>query len=361
MNQTPSSSKSPSASAINGSTVSGSAKSGGGDLVIDRYQKEQEEYARQLARDLGPGPVKLFDTEGVSEIGMNPGSRYIWYDGPEGPVESDYYVSSANVLAFLNRISSDRGEVLNANSPTIEAALPTPIFKGARIAGQVPPVVNNPAFSIRVPSTLLITLDEYEKQGAMSANQRSAVESAIKEMKNIFVIGGTGSGKTTLAQAILYKISQIFPHQRIVTIEDTPELNIHSWNTHQLFTSAARPGSNGFGLDDALMATLRLAPKRIIVGESRGPSILMLMDILLTGHPGGLSTFHAETVPKALNRMLGYCMRASNTEAHRTTIADAAQCLIVLNRLPSGKRVVTEMAFCRGLTDDGRYDLKFIN
>jgi len=351
----------PLATSLNGSSAINSTQSATGDLLIDRDRQEEEEYARQLARDLGPGPVKLFDTEGVSEIGINPGSRHIWYDGPEGPVQTDYYVSAANVRAFLNRISNERGEVLNPDSPTIEAALPTPIFKGARIAGQIPPVVNHPAFSIRVPSTLLITLDEYVEQGAMSPDQRAGIEFAVKEMKNIFVVGGTGSGKTTLAQAIMHRISEVYPNQRIVTIEDTPELNIYSWNTYQLFTSAARPGSKAFVLDDALMTTLVLAPKRIIVGESRGPSILVLMDLLLTGHPGGLSTFHAESVEKALNRMLRYCMRSSNTEAHRSTIADAAQCLVVLNRLPSGKRVVTEMAFCDGLKANGNYALRYIN
>ena len=147
--------------------------------------------------------------------------------------------------------------------------------------------------------------------------------------------------------AILLEVSRLCPDHRIVTIEDTPELQIHSWCWNPLYV---HPTSE-IHYAELLRMALRMSPDRIVVGESRGKSIVQLFDALLSGHPGGISTFHADNVRQAFLRMLNYARRDSDTDSHRYTMGDAIDLMIVLKKVGSMRRI-TEMVRVGGFSDE---------
>ena len=157
-----------------------------------------------------------------------------------------------------------------------------------------------PVFTIRRKASAVFTLDEYERQGIMSAWQRSAIEPAVRRRQNILVVGGTGTGKTTLANAIIDQMAGPRPQHRLVIIEDTSELQCAADNAVSL------RATDTVDMQRLLKATMRLRPDRIIVGEVRGGEALALLKAWNTGHPGGICTVHANS-----------CARAGLT-AHRT-------------------------------------------
>ena len=301
--------------------------------------------ATGLQRDLGPELMALFEDEDITEIGTNPGDDVVWVESRSagGKTPTDVRLPKPFARAFLNRISDHKGATLTHDVPFIEARLPIGIFKGARLAGQIEPIVPGPCFTIRIPPLRPLDLRVYLEQEAMTPTQFDAILKAITDRLNIFVVGGTNSGKTTLAMAILLEVSRLCPNHRIVSIEDTPELQVRSWCWNPLYVHPTQDIDYGA----LLKLALRMSPDRIVIGESRGGSIVQLFDALLSGHPGGISTFHADNVRQAFLRMLNYARRDSDTDSHRQTIGDAIDMLIVLKKVGS-KRQVTEMVRVHG-------------
>ncbi len=306
--------------------------------------------AEGLARDLGPDVMALFDDDDVTEIGTNPLSEMVWVDShSRGKHPTEARLPKSFARSFLNRIADRTHGTITHDLPFIEARLPASRFKGARLAGQVEPIVPGPAFTIRIPPREPLDLRVYLEQGAMSESQFDAIRQAVRDRLNIFVVGGTNSGKTTLAMAILLEVSRLTPDHRVVTIEDTPELQVRSWSWNPLYVHP----TSGIDYGELLKIALRMSPDRIVVGESRGGSIVQLFDALLSGHPGGISTFHADTVQQAFLRMLNYARRDSDTDSHRHTIGDAIDLMIVLRKQGALRRV-TEMVYVRGYDEAGQ-------
>lgn len=313
----------------------------GDDFLLD------QSLVDGLVRDLGPDVMALFGDDDITEVGTNPLSEVVWVDSrSRGKYATDVRLPKPFARSFLNRIADRYHGTITHELPFIEARLPGGPFKGARLAGQVEPIAPGPSFTIRIPPREPLDLRVYLEQGAMTETQYAFIRQAVLDRLNIFVVGGTNSGKTTLAMAILLEVSRLTPDHRVITIEDTPELQVRSWCWNPLYVHP----TGGIDYGELLKIALRMSPDRIVVGESRGQSIVQLFDALLSGHPGGISTFHADTVRQAFLRMLNYARRDSDTDSHRHTIGDAIDLMIVLQKA-GPLRKITEMVRVNGFSE----------
>ena len=242
---------------------------------------------------------------------------------------------------LLGTVAAALGLVVNASSPIVEGELP---LDGSRFEGLMPPLVSAPVFAIRKKANEVYTLDEYVTRGIMRRAHAEAVHAAVAARNNILIAGGTGSGKTTLANAVLHEIGLTWAEERVVLIEDTVELQCTVPNRVELRT--AEPAD----LTRLLRATLRLRPDRIVVGEVRGAEALALLKAWNTGHPGGLATVHANSAAASLTR-LAQLIQESGVPASPQLIAEAVHLIVFIARTGRG-RCVEEVARVQGW--DGR-------
>ncbi len=223
-------------------------------------------------------------------------------------------------------------ETVNPNYPALAGVLPQ---SGERFQGLLPPLVDKPTFSIRKRPTVIFTLDDYVSSGVLSAQGAQTIRSAVAQRKNILVAGGTGSGKTTLVNAILHEPE--FQSQRVVLIEDTRELQCSATDRVELLTKNTEPKVT---MNDLLRMTLRLRPDRIVIGEVRGGEALAMLKAWNTGHPGGVATIHANSAQDALHRLEDLIGEVSQTIPYRS-IASAINLVVFIERIAAapGRRV----------------------
>lgn len=218
----------------------------------------------------------------------------------------------------------------SVQAPRLSGTLPS----GERFQGMLPPVTTGPAFAIRKRPSIIFRLADYVRDAALSAEQAEALRSAAIERRNLLITGGTGSGKTTLANAMLAEPA--FANDRIVLIEDTPELQCSSTDLVTLLTRRSAPL---VGVGDLVRDALRLRPDRIIVGELRdGAAALEALKAWNTGHPGGLATLHANSASEAVSRLEDLLAEASPASPHRL-IVQAIDLVVHISRTNCGRRV----------------------
>jgi type IV secretion system protein VirB11 len=234
----------------------------------------------------------LFDPLTI-ELMLNPDGK-IWHEklGCEMEYICDMRESEAD--EFIRKIAGYLKKVITRDNPLIEGVLP---LDDSRFAGQIPPVVAHPTFAIRKRAVRVFTLAEYVVAGVMTEAQCRYICRAIATRQNILIIGGTGTGKTTLGNAVLNEVTVLEPWARQVIIEDTAELNSTALNRVNFQVSP------GVTMTDLIKATLRMRPDRVIVGEVRGPEAFDLLQVWNTGHPGGLATLHANDCVSGLRRL----------------------------------------------------------
>lgn len=256
----------------------------------------REEQARRLSeamrRQLGEF-CGLLDESDVVEISLNPDGR-VWVDRLGQPMQPVGSMRSETAEAFIGTIASVFRTTVTRDNPILECELP---LDGSRFEALVPPVVPAPVFSIRRKASALFTLAQYEAAGIMTAAQRRALETVIAGRRNILVTGGTASGKTTLLNALIDHIARVAPDHRLVIIEDLAELQCAQPNAVLLHTS------DTVDMQRLVRAAMRLRPDRILVGETRGGECLDLLKAWHSGHPGGLSTIHADDARDGLARL----------------------------------------------------------
>jgi type IV secretion system protein VirB11 len=166
----------------------------------------------------------------------------------------------------------------------------------------LPPVTRAPCFAIRKPASRIHRLADYVHDGIMDEAMAHTLAEAVGGRSNILVVGGTSSGKTTLANALLAEMAHL--EERVILIEDTRELQCAAPDTVALRTRiASRDGGGGVTMADLVRSTLRLRPDRIVVGEIRGAEALDMLKAWNTGHPGGIATVHANSAASALHRI----------------------------------------------------------
>jgi type IV secretion system protein VirB11 len=238
------------------------------------------------------------------------------------------------------------GETVTPDRPAVAGVLPR---SGERFQGLLPPLAERPVFTIRKRASIVFTLEDYVTKGILSAAGADVIRRAVVDRKNILVAGGTGSGKTTLVNAILAEPP--FMSDRIVLIEDTKELQCPADDKVELLTKNTEPRVT---MTDLLRMTLRLRPDRIIIGEVRGPEALAMLKAWNTGHPGGVATIHANSAADALRRIEDLVGEASQVIPNRS-IASAINLVIFIERVSgTAGRTVRSIVEVHGF-DGGDY------
>jgi type IV secretion system protein VirB11 len=278
----------------------------------------------------------LADPE-VIEIMLNPDGR-LWVDRlGEGIGESGRWMTAADGERIIRLVAHHVGAEVHREAPRVSAELPE---SGERFEGLLPPVVAAPAFAIRKPAVAIFSLEDYVSAGIMTGAEAGVLRRSVAERANILVAGGTGTGKTTLTNALLAEMAR--SRDRIVLIEDTRELQCAAPNL-----VAMRTSDGVASLSDLVRSSLRLRPDRIPIGEVRGPEALDLLKAWGTGHPGGVGTIHAGSALGALRRMEQLIQEAVVT-VPRVLIAETVDLVAVLVREGSGRRLA-ELARIDGL------------
>lgn len=299
--------------------------------------------ARMLRTALGASIARFLEDPAVIEVMLNPDGR-IWIDRlSEGLADTGETLSAADGERIIRLVAHHVGAEVHARAPRVSAELPE---TGERFEGLLPPVVAAPAFAIRKPAVAVFTLDDYVSAGTMTADQAALLRGAVASHANVLVAGGTGTGKTTLTNALLAEVAK--GSDRLLIIEDTRELQSQSENK-----VAMRTKDFVASLTDLARSAMRFRPDRIIVGEVRGPEALELLKLWGTGHPGGIGTVHAGTGLGALRRMEQLIQEAVVT-VPKSLIADTIDLVAVLSGRGSARRL-SELARVKGLGPDGDY------
>ncbi|WP_370385461.1 P-type conjugative transfer ATPase TrbB [Novosphingobium sp. EMRT-2] len=290
-----------------------------------------------LRTALGSSIAAWLDDPAVIEVMLNPDGR-LWLDRlGEGISDTGLSLTAADGERIVRLVAHHVGVEVHARSPRVSAELPE---GGERFEGLLPPVVTAPAFAIRKPAVAVFTLDHYAAAGIMRPDAAIALRQGVEARANILVAGGTGSGKTTLVNALLAEVAKTT--DRIVLIEDTRELQCSAPNL-----VAMRTKDGVVSLSDLVRSSLRLRPDRIPIGEVRGAEALDLLKAWGTGHPGGIGTIHAGTALGALRRMEQLIQEAVVT-VPRALLAETIDIIAVLVRDGHGRRLA-ELARVEGL------------
>jgi type IV secretion system protein VirB11 len=337
-------------------------------MPIDQSGRVME----KLRRELGCLILELMEDPLAEDIVLNPdGSVWVCRLG-EGFVQVGM-IPPEQAYSVVGTIASCRGTVINHDHPFLETELP---LNGARFEAIVPPVVHGPIFAIRLRPRKILTLDDYKAVGILThkddpmnctgGRKHNFVESvegldhtdiirkAVRQRMNILLVGRTGTGKTTFANAVLDAVATVTPNDRVITVEDTFELKCGVKN----FVDLRAMGNAS--LDDCVRACLRLRPTRIVVGEVRGPEALKLLKSWATGHPGGVATVHGSDALAGLIQFEN--LVAEGTSAPKQIlIAETIHLIVSIDLeagLPAGRKV-REVAVVTGY-GNGQYRLAYV-
>jgi type IV secretion system protein TrbB len=300
----------------------------------------QARVIEKIEREMGELVLANLRDPSVVEIMLNPDGK-IWVEklGHDMQVVGTLPVSSASSL--ICSIASYVGAEINESNPILECELPS---DGSRFEALFPPIVQNPVFSIRKKASSIIPLDQYVEQGILSAEFCKILRNAVAQRKNILVSGGTATGKTTFANALIAEIPIATPKHRILVLEDTREIQCFVENNVMCRTSDAA------SMNRLLRATLRLRPDRIVVGEVRGGEALDLLKAWNTGHPGGIGTLHANDALSSLDRLEQLVGEVTEAPMQKL-IASAIDLVVSIEKTKDG-RIVREIMELEGF--DGR-------
>ncbi len=314
--------------------------------------QEQEQIAREIVDDMiGQGPLEpLLHDPTVTDILVN-GYRQVYVEKKGKLHLTDVqFRDDAHVLRLAQRIASLVGRRIDQSSPMLDARL----LDGSRVNVVIPPLsIRGPCISIRKFSRNFLDCPSMIKFRSLSPELARALEISARCRLNILISGGTGSGKTTLLNALSGMISA---GERIVTIEDTAELQLQQPHVIQLETRP--PNVEGEGQvtqRDLVRNSLRMRPDRIIVGEVRGPEAFDMMQAMNTGHNGSMSTVHANSSRDALSRVENMVLTADlnlPNRAIRGQIVSALDLIVQIERMRDGARRITEVTEVVGLEDE---------
>jgi type IV secretion system protein VirB11 len=300
---------------------------------------------RKLEESLGEEICVALADPTVIEIMLNPDGRLFIERLGQGMTQTGTMLAGAAEIV-IGSVAHALGSEVSEDTPIVSGELP---IDGHRFEGLLPPVVTAPVFTIRRRASRLIPLDEYIRQGIMHPSQAAAIRNAVSSRLNIVVSGGTGSGKTTLANAILQEIAVASPEHRLVILEDTTELQCEAENAVALHTS------DSIDMARLLKSTMRLRPDRIIVGEVRDGAALTLLKAWNTGHPGGLTTVHSNSAESALRRLEQLTAEVSQ-KPMREVIGEAVDLIVSIERTARG-RVVRDIIHVERFAN-GQYEFQ---
>lgn len=340
-------------------------------FCISAPDQHRARLEAKLKREIGETILQHLADDLTEDIVLNPDSS-IWVKRMGSGFQAVGYMSPTQAASALNTIAAWKGTVMNHDRPILETELP---LDGSRFEGIVSPLVRNPIFAIRLRPKRIFTLDDYEKASIITGkgdqlnrirkrdtfvedvrglSHAGVIRAAVAAKKNILIVGATGSGKTTLVNAILDELSECAPHDRVVSIEDTTELQCSVQNYVDL-----RAVGN-VSMLDCLRACMRLKPTRIVVGEVRGAEAHTMLKAWNTGHPGGAATVHANDALSGLIRLESLVAEATSA-SQQTLIAEAIDLVVFVDQesaLQAGRKV-REVMVVSGYRD-GRYEVEYV-
>jgi pilus assembly protein CpaF len=313
---------------------------------------DRDRLESEIADDiLGHGPLeRLLQDESVTEIMVN-GPYDIWIERQGRLYETNVrFNDDSHLRRIINKIVAQVGRRIDEASPLVDARLPD----GSRVNAIIPPLsLSGALVTIRKFSKKRLDLNDMIRLGTLSIETIDFLQRCVEAELNILVSGGTGTGKTTLLNALSTAIPD---KDRIVTIEDAAELRL---NQRHVLRLESRPknvaGEGEIPIRTLVRNSLRMRPDRIIVGEVRGSEALDMLQAMNTGHDGSLSTVHSNTPRDALSRietmvlMAGYDLPI---RAIRHQISSALELIVHLERLGDGSRRVTSITEVQRMESD---------
>jgi type IV secretion system protein VirB11 len=290
-----------------------------------------ERKLEALRHALGADVLAALTDPQVVEILVNPDGRLVLDRVKVGRRDTGLFLETEARERVVRLVADYVGDPVTRENPRLSGVLPV---TGERFQGVLPPVTAAPAFSIRKRPAVIWSLDDYVRDAVMTEVQAERLREAVRTRKNLLISGGTGSGKTTLANALLAEPA--FANDRVFLIEDTPELQCSAWDRVATLT---RRHPIPIGVVDLVRDALRMRPDRIVIGEMReGAAALETRKAWNTGHPGGLSTIHANSAREAMSRIKDLVAEVGPAIPRRT-LAKAVDVLVHIARTPAGRRV----------------------
>lgn len=269
----------------------------------------------------------------VIEVMVNPDGTLRLDRLGEGVIDTGVRLGRADIERIIRLVASHMRVEAHAGNPVVSAELPPRDegVAGERFEGILPPVAVGPCFTIRKPAARIYTLDDYVADRVMLPAQAQILRQAIADHRNLLIAGGTSSGKTTLANALLAEMADL--NERVILLEDTRELQCAAPDC-----VALRTKQGIVSLADLVRSTLRFRPDRIIVGEVRGGEALDMLKAWNTGHPGGIATVHANSAHAALYRLEQLIQEVVVTVPRRL-VAEAIDIIVFIQGRGTARRI----------------------
>src|SRR6516162_2177102 len=322
------------------------------DEAIPMTVAERERVTEEILDEVfGLGPLEqLLKDPSISDILVN-GFDNVYIERGGRLVETNIrFKDQAHVRMIIERIVSAVGRRIDDSSPIVDARL----RDGSRVCAVIPPLsLIGPVMSIRRYGKKVLSTEDLLKNETLTPGMLDFLSACVEARLNIVIAGGSGSGKTTL----LNTLSRFIPEgERLITIEDTAELQLQQGHVVRLETRPANiEGAGAITQRDLVINTLRMRPDRIIVGESRGPEALDMLQAMNTGHDGSMTTVHANAPRDAFSRLETMVMMASQhvpDKVIRQQLASAINVVVHCARLADGSRKVTGIAEVIGVEND---------
>jgi pilus assembly protein CpaF len=324
-------------------------------LALQKHALNHDERKRLVAdvldELLGLGPLEpLLKDNSVTDILVN-GYNIVFVERggrlEETPVR---FKDEKHLLRIIQKIVAAVGRRVDESSPFVDARL----ADGSRVNAVVPPLaVDGSLLSIRKFSRIPINMERLTELGSVPAEIAEVLKAVVAARRNVLISGGTGSGKTTLLNAMS---AYIDPHERIVTIEDSAELQLQQRHVARLETRPANiEGRGEISQRDLVKNALRMRPDRVIVGEVRAGEAFDMLQAMNTGHDGSMTTVHANTARDALSRveqMIGMSGIEISPRSARAQIASALNVVIQIGRLADGRRRLLSLSELTGMEGD---------
>ena len=330
------------------------------DLMLQYYQslkinlpkETRDQVFHEIINEiLGFGPLQpLLDDPEITEVMVN-GKDAVFIERKGLLDQIDlHFESDEQILRIIDRIILPLGRRIDAENPTVDARLPD----GSRVNAVIPPVaIDGPILTIRKFAKDKYSIADLVQMGTLTDNMATFIQACVVSRLNIIITGGTGTGKTTLLNAI----SSFIPDgDRIITIEDAAELKLQQKHVVRMESKAANlEGKNAVTIRDLVRNSLRMRPDRIVIGEVRSGECLDMLQAMNTGHEGSLTTLHANSPRDAISRMETMSLMAGvelPIKVIREQIASAIDLIIHLSRLKGGSRKVTYITEISGMEAD---------
>jgi pilus assembly protein CpaF len=313
---------------------------------------ELEEFVGTIVDELtGLGPLEpLMRNPDISDILINgPNNCYAEISGVLQPINIPFQ-NEAHLLRIVNKIVAAVGRRIDESNPMCDARM----ADGSRFNAAIRPIaIDGPLVSIRKFSKNKLGLDKLVEFNALTSHMAEVLQHAVHCRMTTIISGGTGTGKTTMLNALSAFISD---KERIITIEDAAELALHIPHVGRMETKPANnEGSGEIKQRDLVKNALRMRPDRVILGEVRGEEAFDMLQAMNTGHEGSMATIHSNTPRDAISRleqMLGMTGMPMTVQSIRSQIAGAIHLIVQLTRLSDGQRKITSIAEITGMEGD---------